>query len=239
MKDIDNREKGLFGINTLNNINENSLINSPINTIKNNNINSLEMPSENIKNITLSKDYTEFEYKSFKFFGIKFYKLGNIYAFCFIKSKKYPLFCTEKLCYLHLIIYFIEFLIYFLCDRYLYKKIEKWKQITFYILLILFFVLYSLTVFINPGIILETPKNNKADCFCRKCNIYYENKKVSHCIDCDVCIEGRDHHCVFIRKCIAKNNLITFWGMVFSFISIYIFSLVNMIIYLIHYFKKK
>ena len=235
MREVDDRESSLYDTNRLNNINENTIINNPTNTIKSNIISSFEVSLENTKKVSLSKDYTE--YKSFKFLGIKFYKLGNIYAFCFIKNKNRPLFCTEKLCYLHLIIYLIEFLIYFFCDRYLYKNVEAWKQIVFYILLILFFFSYSFTVFINPGIVLESPKNCKIDNFCRKCNIYYDKKKISHCEDCDICIEGYDHHCSVLRKCIAKNNKITFWCTIISFILIYIFTLINVIIYLVYYYK--
>ena len=236
MNNIDIRENDIYDTNKLNNINENSLINTTINTIKNNNISSFEISTENVKNITLSNNYHE--YKSFKFLGIKFYKLGNLYAFCFIKNKNYPLFCTEKHCYLHLIIYFIEFLIYIFCDHYLYKNMEAWRQVIFYILLFSFFFFYSFTVFINPGIVLENPKNNKFDSFCRKCNICYESKKITHCYECDICIENCDHHCGVLRKCIAKNNLITFWSMIISFILLYIFSLINMFIYLIYYYKK-
>ena len=34
---------------------------------------------------------------------------------------------------------------------------------------------------------------------------------MEHCEDCQVCVDGIDHHCVFFSKCIAKNNLCYFW----------------------------
>lgn len=32
-----------------------------------------------------------------------------------------------------------------------------------------------------------------------------------HCIDCQVCVEGYDHHCMMYGKCIAKGNLPYFY----------------------------
>lgn len=47
--------------------------------------------------------------------------------------------------------------------------------------------------------------------FCDKCNVeVLEN--MEHCEDCQVCVDGIDHHCVFFSKCIAKNNLCYFWS---------------------------
>ena len=33
-----------------------------------------------------------------------------------------------------------------------------------------------------------------------------------HCDDCDVCILGHDHHCIFFSKCIGSGNIYPFWG---------------------------
>lgn len=37
-----------------------------------------------------------------------------------------------------------------------------------------------------------------------------------HCRDCDVCIQGYDHHCPWVSKCIGKRNLYYFYAFVAS-----------------------
>ena len=46
---------------------------------------------------------------------------------------------------------------------------------------------------------------------CRKCKIIMDlDKGTEHCIDCDICIIGNDHHCQWTSKKKKKNNLIMF-----------------------------
>ena len=83
-----------------------------------------------------------------------------------------------------------------------------------------FFVTYSLTCLMNPGIItpdyyLENYKADKMNIqnyrICKKCNAVMDlDKGVEHCYDCDVCIMGNDHHCPWSSKCIGKNNISMF-----------------------------
>ena len=49
--------------------------------------------------------------------------------------------------------------------------------------------------------------------FCRYCGIY-KRKGVRHCRVCKVCINGFDHHCVFLLKCVGKGNKIGFYVLV-------------------------
>ena len=46
--------------------------------------------------------------------------------------------------------------------------------------------------------------------FCRRCKFNVPSKSF-HCIYCDVCIEGYDHHCAWISKCVGRNNAIRFY----------------------------
>ena len=46
---------------------------------------------------------------------------------------------------------------------------------------------------------------------CRKCNIVMDlDKGVEHCVDCNICIIGNDHHCPWTSKCVGKKNILMF-----------------------------
>lgn len=45
---------------------------------------------------------------------------------------------------------------------------------------------------------------------CNKCNVVPPPGS-SHCDFCQVCVEGHDHHCPWMGKCIGKNNLYPFY----------------------------
>jgi hypothetical protein len=51
--------------------------------------------------------------------------------------------------------------------------------------------------------------------------------KTYHCRSCDVCINGYDHHCQWVSKCIGKGNLYRFYFFV-SFTPIYIFIFIGL-----------
>ena len=66
--------------------------------------------------------------------------------------------------------------------------------------------------------------------YCSECKLLYPktSKKVVHCNICKICIQGLDHHCGFIGKCVGKINMIIFLilylsGMAFVICSIIIF----------------
>ena len=205
---------------------------------------STELKTDNNKNIKKEIDYSSdlLRYKSTKILGMNFYHIGNTYVFGFINKFSEPLFCIDKLWHFHFIIYLIELTIYYVGNYYFYRKIAHWKQTTFNILLITFFIIYTLLVLINPGIIIRNKKGYKLNGYCNICNIYYhqdEKEKVTHCFECDICVKKVDHHCHVVRKCITKRNLILFILMVTNFIVIYIFTLINLIIFTIHYFSEK
>jgi predicted amidophosphoribosyltransferase len=53
--------------------------------------------------------------------------------------------------------------------------------------------------------------------FCAKCQVFYSrDKKVEHCNMCNVCVEKMDHHCVWVGKCVGKNNIFSFYSMLTS-----------------------
>ena len=98
-----------------------------------------------------------------------------------------------------------------------YKIIFYYLGISIYILLVIFHLLTSL---INPGLppkkyFLENFKMDQSDMqnyiICKQCKLVMDlNKGTEHCIDCNICIMGNDHHCQWTSKCVGKNNLIFF-----------------------------
>ena len=225
-KDKENNQSLLFSNELLKKYNfkdSNTEVNKNINEDKDNSYLTLDLSS----------------YKSFKILGLNIYSIGNTYAFGFFNFFSEPLFCIDNMWYLHFIIYLIEVIVYYLGNYILFYKIEKWKQTTFYILLITLFVSYTLLVLINQGIIIKTKKGYKHKGFCSKCNIYYiPEEDIYHCANCNICVKKYDHHCHIIRKCITKRNIILFFLMVGNFLLIYFFFLINFIIYIYYYFKK-
>lgn len=144
------------------------------------------------------------------------HKVGNCNAFfgnekgdpLFIIGPQWPMFIALTL----LVNVSIWFFIIKFWDTYspLFKGIG--------IIFVLFFqISFTYCFIIDPGF----PKNNigrqtgipkEQYKFCPECRFYYDlNKKVNHCFDCGICIEGYDHHCPWTSKCIGKNNLYSFY----------------------------
>ena len=118
---------------------------------------------------------------------------------------------------------------------------------TFFIigLFMLFITLYSyvMTAVINPGIPNRNYQRNLTECsnflqedfklnYCEKCRIIREpTKAIHHCLECDICIEGFDHHCPWTGKCIGGRNSKYFYTFVaFLFIMLFYFMGVSIIL---------
>lgn len=76
---------------------------------------------------------------------------------------------------------------------------------------------YALIIVIDPGIVpaalsidaaLEGHEN--AVFTCRRC-LTPREADAFHCPECDICIEGLDHHCVWAGKCIGRRNVVVFY----------------------------
>ena len=53
--------------------------------------------------------------------------------------------------------------------------------------------------------------------YCNICQVYYApDQNVEHCKLCEVCVEKMDHHCVWVGKCVGKNNAFSFYAMLVS-----------------------
>ena len=59
--------------------------------------------------------------------------------------------------------------------------------------------------------------------YCNECKIWVSNEKTTeHCFECNVCVEGYDHHCPWTGKCIAKDNLKSFYVFVYSLLTFFV-----------------
>ena len=79
---------------------------------------------------------------------------------------------------------------------------------------VIFFLSYLNIGLSVPGFASRSEEPSEQDKanprFCKPCKIV-RTQNVYHCYDCDVCIEGYDHHCPWIGKCVGKNNLRAFY----------------------------
>ena len=129
---------------------------------------------------------------------------------------------------------------YFFFRNYL-NKIILLIGIIIYILFVIFHLITSL---INPGIptkeyflenfkIAESKTENYV--ICKKCKVIMNlDLGTEHCVDCDICVMGNDHHCQWTSKCIGKNNLLLFkifLKLLFINILYLVFALITMFIY--------
>ena len=75
--------------------------------------------------------------------------------------------------------------------------------------------------------LLEKDKENKIDLwnYCIRCQTKKEIDS-NHCYFCDKCICGFDHHCIWLNKCIGKNNQKYFYFLVAIILINSIFNLI-------------
>jgi len=115
---------------------------------------------------------------------------------------------------------FTIIIITFLCLYFVISKVSKFATMGGVLLTFLELLAYGLTSWINPGMPrlekieyseYEKIKDNKA-MFCKICGIVRKKgKHIMHCEDCDICVEGYDHHCPWTGKCIGRRNLPFFY----------------------------
>eukprot|EP00826_Nyctotherus_ovalis_P026031 TRINITY_DN2028_c0_g1_i3.p1 TRINITY_DN2028_c0_g1~~TRINITY_DN2028_c0_g1_i3.p1 ORF type:complete len:151 (-),score=4.71 TRINITY_DN2028_c0_g1_i3:63-515(-) len=119
-------------------------------------------------------------------------------------------------------------LYFILYPYYIWSRLE--------VLLLTFQLLsHSLVCLINPGTPLpdtlskeeyEAIKDNVAK-YCKKCRVKYRSgKSIIHCVSCDVCIEGHDHHCPWVGKCIGKKNKVPFYMFLGSTMCLFYYTII-------------
>ena len=173
--------------------------------------------SKNLGEITLPD-------KKIKFYNVNdtYYKFVGKSIFLFMNSNDDPLLIIGPdwpivACLFSLVNFFYIIIIIKFWARFsLYSKLVN--QISYWI----FMISFLHTSLINQGYPKNTPgrrngypKENYY--YCEECQFYVENSIVSfHCYKCGICIEGQDHHCAWIGKCVGKNNAISFYVFIIS-----------------------
>jgi len=215
-------------------------INSP--NIFNNNIENV--PIKNIPAIKNAEEYYSINYPEFKLFKIKgklFCKIGNLITFNFDKNNNFfpkmsigpHWFMTF---FLNLLILSLGYVLYIFVVRIL----SIWFSFGYFLFLIILVIFLDRTALLNPEIVLNKNIDKDNYIYCDRCKIYYNpNDKVQHCSLCKVCIKNLDHHCVWVGKCVGRNNIKSFFGMIIAVAIFYIYIIACVVIYTLKSDKTK
>ena len=194
------------------------------------------IPIKSIKKFKLAEDYYSYyysEYKLYKLGNILFCKMGNLFTFNFDKNKNFkPKFSIGPNWYMTLSLNIVIIIFTII----LYSLIIRKLNIIFgiiYITLSLFTIFcVSRTALIHTEIAMNKYPDSINNVYCNKCKVYYNGfEKVDHCDLCKVCIIKFDHHCVWVGKCVGKDNLYSFFQMIIIGSIFYLFLIACVIIY--------
>jgi len=86
----------------------------------------------------------------------------------------------------------------------------SWPSVLFCVVC---FVLLALTSCTDPGFVsvsATATDDSEELCFCEDCQLYRPDSAF-HCDYCGRCVDGWDHHCVWMGQCIGKDNYKIFW----------------------------
>ena len=170
------------------------------------------------------KNYPNYHF--FEKFGILFCKIGNTIT-CNFDPDNYnaPKICIGPHWYLAvisniLITVFIFTMYYCLID----SDVNVGSKFVYFLISFLIYFFFNRCALINPGIVQKKNIDINNMEYCNICQVYYnEDKKVQHCKMCNICVEKMDHHCVWVGKCVGKNNIFSFYAMLASIGLVYLF----------------
>ena len=171
-------------------------------------------------------------------------KLGNLYAYLFIKNQPLITIGTKKLSLVIIYQLFLNLSFIFIHLGILQSVFSymRFMVTLFYSLNILNYMYIFL---INPGIpshenfskkVIKTIKKEDRKYFevCEICNIIVGyNDEIRHCNECNICMKKMDHHCVWTGKCIAKNNYFAFHLFTFSLLLYYVWYAIIIVVWCI------
>ena len=169
--------------------------------------------------------------------------------FCNVKAPTQKKSKSKRNLIIVFIFQFLTFLIMFFCmfpqisayinvDNNIAPKIGYYFFLIFYIIFtIAFLTIFIKLIIIDPGRPIGFSQNYLKDLlsekkikinlfeYCPKCLVKF-TKTTKHCIICDKCCEGFDHHCYWVNNCVGKNSYCLF----ISFLFISFLDMVNLLI---------
>lgn len=81
-------------------------------------------------------------------------------------------------------------------------------------------VVYALLLVLDPGVVpveltlaAALGKGEETVYTCRRC-LTVREAEAFHCNECDVCVRGMDHHCLWLGKCVGQRTLPLFYALV-------------------------
>ena len=145
-------------------------------------------------------------------------KKGNTYMIIVDQKNNPVLTVGPEWIFFAIFILFISGGFLFLFIGY-YKYTPLYLFISGIIIYFIFILVYTKMFVTNPGfakeIKIEKEKDKEKYLYCSICKIYVnKNSNIAHCRKCGLCMEEFNHHCGWIGKCIAKNNLYEFYFLI-------------------------
>jgi len=162
----------------------------------------------------------------------------NFYTYYYNK-KGDPLIAIGPDIFFFICLFIVNIIFNFYLMKITWKYLHFFFKICGIIIILIQQSFYVLTTIINPGLPkkfyqIDCKENPKLYKFCKNCNFWYKKKTGTiHCFDCGVCIEGFDHHCPWTTKCIGKNNVNLFMGMIISIFLLFGYYLFNVFVSLL------
>ena len=134
---------------------------------------------------------------------------------------------------------------------YIFFNINFWQNFNYFVKFLaiftyfFYFISYSGTALLNPGY----PERNEESIsgksrrlykYCEECKIWVRiDRKIVHCRECGICIEGYDHHCPWTGKCIGRKTVIYFYLFLFAVVSIFLYFIIALVYTDLNEGKKK
>ena len=144
-------------------------------------------------------------------------KISKNYCYCFVLVffQLLALFILVSVIFPCMIIYKNNITSPNFLQKYFYDVLF----ISYVVLSIIFTVIYLILLIMDPGYINENEKLNIEELllkkreylrnFCFKCRVYF-SEDIRHCIICEKCCKGFDHHCYWINNDVGENNYCLF-----------------------------
>lgn len=179
------------------------------------------------------------EEQQVSFFQYK--KIGNCYS-CFYSSKSIPLIIIGPDWIVYICLSFFMSIGTYAFMWFFNPYLDYYTKSLGVTLYWIFMFSYTYILFTNPGF-PGFGSNNKAEnedvVYCQYCKIYLpKSKDYNHCNECDICIEGRDHHCQWASKCIGKWNINGFYAFCISLFFLNLYYLLSLIVIQNNYLKN-